>query len=200
MTTKYNIASTVAMILLFSLSSQAQDKEEMHKIPSNLTETVDHTFHCKKCKAFLFDDSKVSIDAQQEIHFKSQLAGHIEGGYQCPCGKHIGAYDADQKHYQVSLDNVHEEGSGDYHCSGCHKRLFEGTDLLNSDDEQAYFSRPIIEQKSRPADKKNYYKVDIAVQTMSCHGCEAPIGTVTDSDSQTYDAKLDPTMLIKTGS
>ena len=158
------------------------------------------SYICKMCNAHLFDDSKVTLDEHNQLHFVSGLAGHVEGGVQCDmCDHHIGAYDEERGIYLVSIENLHKEEGDGYHCSGCHHTLFQESALLSADDKHYHFSQIIKEPKSRPADKNNYFKIDIGMQAMSCHGCEATVGTVTDSDHQTFEAELKPSMLTRKG-
>ena len=150
------------------------------------------------CNTFLFDDAKVSSDEDEKLHFSSSLAGHVTGGYQCiQCDQHIGTFDPEREEYKVSVENLHKEDGEGYHCSKCHQNLFRSEDLVSEDEDHFRFSQPIHEQKPIAADKNNYFKVDIDNKTMSCHGCDAPLGRVTDTDAQTFDAELKPAMIIK---
>lgn len=190
MVTTSKILCLTLVFLSLGFSSLAQS--QTHEV---VLEEKEHSFYCKACKTFLFDNSAVSKGDNEKLHFSGPLADHVKGGYTCSCKHFIGAYDSEKEHYKVSLDNVHKEDSGNYHCSGCHKGVFDSSALLNTDEEHVYFSHPIVEQEPPAADKQNYFKVDLGLRTMSCHGCEAPIGTVNDVESQSFDAELNPSMI-----
>lgn len=197
MRANYILLNLWFIILAYSVPLMAQDALNS-VIASQVEKDTVTSYHCKMCKALLFDNSKVSIDEHNKLHFSSGLAGHVEGGVQCDmCDHHIGAYDEERGIYLVSLENLHKEDGDGYHCSGCHHTLFKESALLSSDDKHYHFSQIIKEPKSRPADKNNFFKVDIGMQAMSCHGCEATVGTVTDSDHQTFEAELKPSMIIR---